>query len=41
MDSFTPKEWFDYYATLSNDELDEMARARNVDLSGRTLHNGY
>ena len=41
MDSFTPKEWFDYYATLRDDELDEMARARNVDLSGRTLHNGY
>ena len=31
MDSFTPKEWFDYYATLRDDELDEMARARNVD----------
>ena len=41
MDSFTPKEWFDYYATLRDDELDEMARARNVDLSGRTLHNNY
>ena len=36
-----PKEWFDYYSWSSYDELDEMARTRNVDLSGRPLHTIY
>ena len=38
MESRTPKEWFDYYATLRMDELDVMVRTRNVDLSACPSH---